>query len=119
MVRHQMAGLLFDDSVPQLVLPIPSGVDGQKTMLIVAATNQSVTFLGQHGMGSPESESLEVGDWVCAPSGLRGRILMISSLSAFIEILLSDGNRSMSYLLSELTKIEPPTRPENNPPSAH
>ena len=58
--------------------------------------------------------SFEVGDWVrTTTTGLEGRIVLISRLSAFIEVREVEGIRMVSYLLSSLEKIDPP-RPENN-----
>lgn len=56
--------------------------------------------------------TLQVGDWVQATSGHKGKILLISRLSAFIEIEGQDEMRTCPFLLSELTKNEPPTRPD-------
>ena len=62
-------------------------------------------------------ETLKVGDWVRTASGREGKIVLISRMSAFLELQDRPENRAVSFLLSELTKMEPP--PENNPPSAH
>ena len=57
-------------------------------------------------------ETLQVGDWVRTTSGHEGKILLISRLSAFIEIEGHDEMRTRPFLLSELTKVEPPTKSE-------
>jgi hypothetical protein len=54
-------------------------------------------------------ETLQVGDWVQTKSGHEGKILLISRLSAFIEIEGHDEMRTRPYLLSELSKVDPPT----------
>jgi hypothetical protein len=52
---------------------------------------------------------LEAGDWVETKEGHRGTILLISRMSAFVDIQGHDELRTRPYLLSELTKIDPPT----------
>ena len=54
-----------------------------------------------------ESEALKVGDWVRTKSGLEGKIVLLHRLSAFIEMSRDSRTTTSSYLLSELTKIEP------------
>jgi hypothetical protein len=55
---------------------------------------------------------LKVGDWVRTKDGHGGKILLISRLSAFIDIQGHDEMRTRPYLLSELTRIEPPNEPK-------
>jgi hypothetical protein len=55
-----------------------------------------------------ESEPLKLGDWVRTKSGLEGKIVLLHRLSAFIEMSRGSRTTTSSYLLSELTKIEPP-----------
>lgn len=55
---------------------------------------------------------LKVGDWVRTKDGHGGKILLIGRLSAFIDIQGHDEMRTLPYLLSELTKIEPPNEPK-------
>lgn len=50
--------------------------------------------------------SFQIGDWVQTKSVHRGKILLVSRLSAFAEILGHDELRATPHLLSELTKIE-------------
>ena len=57
---------------------------------------------------NPESESLKVGDWVRTKSGLEGKVVLLHRLSAFIEMSRDSRTTTPSYLLSELTKIDPP-----------
>ena len=60
--------------------------------------------------------SLQIGDWVRTETGLEGKIVLVSRLSAFIEVLEKTGTRTVSYLLSSLKKIDPP-EPANKPPT--
>jgi hypothetical protein len=62
--------------------------------------------------------SLQIGDWVRTETGLEGEIVLVSRLSAFIEVREEKGTRTVSYLLSSLKKIDPPGD-ENKPPSAN
>jgi hypothetical protein len=67
--------------------------------------------------------SLQAGDWVKTKQGYSGKILLVSRLSAFVDIQGHDELRTQPYLLSELTKIEPPIREgggdERNSPPVH
>jgi hypothetical protein len=56
------------------------------------------------------SDSLKAGDWVRAQSGQTGRIVLISRLSAFVEVRQGETTRTVTFLLSELTKIDPPPK---------
>ena len=55
-------------------------------------------------------DSLKTGDWVRTNSGQTGNIILISRLSAFVEVQKGETTHTMTYLLSELTKIEPPPK---------
>jgi hypothetical protein len=61
-------------------------------------------------------ESLKADDWVRTPSGHEGKIILVHRMSAFIEYG-SGPSGSSTCLLSELTKIDPPSEPPSNPPS--
>jgi len=54
------------------------------------------------------NDSLNTGDWVRAASGQIGKIVLISRLSAFVDVGNGDKTHTMTFLLSELTKIDPP-----------
>jgi preprotein translocase subunit YajC len=54
--------------------------------------------------------SLKAGDWVRAQSGHIGKIILISRLSAFVDVHHDDKTHTMTFLLSELTRIDPPSR---------
>jgi preprotein translocase subunit YajC len=54
------------------------------------------------------NDSLKTGDWVRAHSGQTGKIVLISRLSAFVEVKDSETTRTMTFLLSELTRVDPP-----------
>jgi preprotein translocase subunit YajC len=56
------------------------------------------------------NDSLKTGDWVRAQSGQIGKIILISRLSAFVEVSHGDTTRTMTFLLSELTKVDPPPK---------
>lgn len=58
---------------------------------------------------------LKVGDRVRTASGKEGKITLISRMSAFVDLDDKSTGRSPSYLLSELTKIEPPKDQKNSP----
>ncbi len=54
--------------------------------------------------------SLMNGDWVSTPGGQVGEVLLVSGPSAFVEVQVEDSNRRISsFLLSRLTKVDPPT----------
>ena len=57
-------------------------------------------------------ETLQVGDWVQTKAGHEGTILLISRLSAFVEIEGHDEMRTQPYLLSELNKVERAAKPD-------
>jgi hypothetical protein len=54
------------------------------------------------------NELLKTEDWVRAPSGQTGKIVLISRLSAFVEVKDSETTHTMTFLLSELTRVDPP-----------
>jgi len=60
------------------------------------------------GAGLMSNESLQTGDWVRAPSGETGKIILISRLSAFVEVPQDEAPRTETYLLSELIRVDPP-----------
>ncbi len=74
---------------------------------------------------------IEAGDVVRTDSGLLGRVIHVSRLTAFVELDLEGGKQVVPILLSELSRVDPPqspsgptmrdhvTREENSPPSAH
>jgi hypothetical protein len=59
---------------------------------------------------------LRPGDWVKTDTDLKGRVVHVSRLSAFVEIHLQGGVEILPFLVSELTKIDPPDT--RQPPSA-
>ena len=56
-------------------------------------------------------ETLSAGDWVRAGAGQVGKIVLISRLSAFVEVQQADTKQTATFLLSELEKIDPPPEP--------
>lgn len=50
---------------------------------------------------------IEVGDLVQTTEGQIGEVVLVSRLSAFVKITEGDETRTVSRLLSELTRIEP------------
>jgi hypothetical protein len=61
-------------------------------------------------------ENLQVGDWVQTNASHEGTILLISRLSAFVEIEGRDEMRTQPYLLSELIKVERTVKPNKELP---
>ena len=59
---------------------------------------------------------LRPGDWVKTDTDLNGRVVHVSRLSAFVEIQLQGGVEILPFLVSELTKIDPPDT-RQSPPS--
>jgi hypothetical protein len=53
---------------------------------------------------------LQPGDWIQTDTGLKGRIVHLSRMSAFVEVDVEfqGGNQILPFLISELTKIDPP-----------
>ena len=60
---------------------------------------------------------LHPGDWVKTDSNLKGRVIHVSRLSAFVEIHFEGGVETLPFLLSELTKIDPPKTQPPSPPA--
>jgi hypothetical protein len=57
------------------------------------------------------------GDWVRTDAGIDGTVVLISRASAFVDVGGAEAATLVSYLLSELTKIDPPeSDTKNNPP---
>jgi hypothetical protein len=57
---------------------------------------------------------LQPGDWVRTETGLRGRVIHLSRLTAFVELHLDGGVEILPFLLSELTKTDPPEAPQRD-----
>ena len=58
---------------------------------------------------------LQKGDWVRTEKGELGKVVMISRVTAFVEFNVVDkGPMIISYLASQLTKIDPPKRAGTN-----
>jgi len=51
---------------------------------------------------------LQSGDWVQTESGLKGQVIHVSRLSAFVEVQSADGAQVQPFLLSQLSKIDAP-----------
>jgi preprotein translocase subunit YajC len=65
-------------------------------------------------------DPLNAGDWVRAQSGHVGKVILISRLSAFVDVHHADKTHTMTFLLSELNKIAPPQTGERPPtPASH
>ena len=60
----------------------------------------------------------KAGDWVQTKEGHSGKILLVARLTAFIDIEGHDEMRARPYLLSELTRIDPP-KSDGTPPRSH
>ena len=50
----------------------------------------------------------QAGDHVATETGLHGRIVHVSRLSAFVELQLEGGKEIVPFLLSELFRVDPP-----------
>jgi preprotein translocase subunit YajC len=51
--------------------------------------------------------SFEAGDFVTTETGLHGRVVHVSRLSAFVELELDGGKEILPFLLSELLRVDP------------
>jgi hypothetical protein len=87
----------------------PAGIRG----LLFCANAQVLAFFWLRGIAGG-METLKVGDWVRTKEGHSGAILLVTGVSAFIEIEGHEKLRGWPFPLSELIKIDPPQRPENN-----
>jgi preprotein translocase subunit YajC len=54
------------------------------------------------------AESLQIGDWVRTTSGLNGQVVLVTRLTAFVDVSQGGSACVTPFLLSELTKIFPP-----------
>jgi hypothetical protein len=54
--------------------------------------------------------TVKAGDWVRTKEGPRGTILLVARQTAFIEIEGHDETRTRPFLLSELTRVDPPRK---------
>jgi hypothetical protein len=54
---------------------------------------------------------INAGDLVRTDSGLSGRVIHVSRLTAFVELDLEGGKEVVPILLSELIRIDPPQPP--------
>jgi hypothetical protein len=61
--------------------------------------------------------AIQVGDWVRTKSGEVGEVVAIAKLSAFVKIP-DRQTETVSHLLSELTRLDPPTD-KPTPPHMH
>jgi preprotein translocase subunit YajC len=57
---------------------------------------------------------LQVGDWVKTDTGQAGQVVLISRLSAFVEIQIGGRSTTVSCLLSQLTKIDSPPESQDS-----
>ena len=51
------------------------------------------------------------GDWVETDSGLKGQVVHVNRLTAFVEVHFDGGNEVLPFLLSELARVDPPQDP--------
>ena len=62
---------------------------------------------------------LQVGDWVRTETGETGKVVHAYRLTAFVDFKGNGRDEDIKpYLVSNLTKIDPPRSPEDNFPSA-
>ena len=63
-------------------------------------------------------ESLQSGDWVRSDTGEVGRVVHITRLTVFVQLASAPKDASLkAYLMSQLTKIEPPDEQNDTPSS--
>jgi hypothetical protein len=58
-------------------------------------------------------ESLQSGVWVRTDSGAVGQIILVSGLSAFVDVRQDKSSYTATFLLSKLTPIDEPQRNDN------
>ena len=51
------------------------------------------------------------GDWVETDTGLKGQVVHVARLTAFVEVHFVGGNEVLPFLLSELARFDPPQDP--------
>jgi hypothetical protein len=54
---------------------------------------------------------LSPGDWVQTDTGLKGQVVHVARLTAFVDVHFDGGNEILPFLLSELTRVDPPQEP--------
>jgi preprotein translocase subunit YajC len=57
---------------------------------------------------------LQIGDWVRTASGVIGQVVLVTRLTAFVDISQGGSACVSPFLLSELTKIDPPPAEEKD-----
>jgi preprotein translocase subunit YajC len=62
---------------------------------------------------------LQQGDWVETDSGIRGQVIHVSRLTAFVAAELEGGVETLPFLISELRRIDPPHDPAGPTPPGH
>jgi preprotein translocase subunit YajC len=62
---------------------------------------------------------LQQGDWVETDSGLRGCVIHVTKLTAFVEVQFNGGRETLPFLVSELKRIDPPHPPAGPPGNLH
>jgi hypothetical protein len=88
------------------------GLKCQRKIVAIDSGNPAAILAAPGGKFRGEifmaNDSLKTGDWVRAPSGQTGKIILISRLSAFVEVQQEETPRTETYLLSELIRVDPP-----------
>jgi hypothetical protein len=54
------------------------------------------------------------GDWVQTDTGLKGQVIHVVRLTAFVEITFDGGKETLPFLLSELSRVNPPQERSEN-----
>jgi hypothetical protein len=54
-------------------------------------------------------EPIHVGDYVRSSKGWEGKVIAVHRVSAFVETTIEGESHTLAILLSELTKIDPPS----------
>jgi hypothetical protein len=61
-------------------------------------------------------KDLRLGDWVQTDTGLKGQVVHVARLTAFVDVHLDGGSEILPFLVSELSLVDPPDEP-GGPPS--
>ena len=56
-------------------------------------------------------KDLAPGDWVETDTGLKGQVVHVTRLTAFVDVHFDGGKEVLPFLLSELTRVDPPQEP--------
>jgi len=63
--------------------------------------------------------NLQPGDWVETDSGIRGQVIHVARLTAFVAAELEGSVITLPFLVSELKRSDAPHRPNGPSPTDH